>query len=196
VFEFAVEDVNDHLASVNRREHDESWKRRDERKSFIVARRGRTERWDRFALAGDQIDELQGKKSQARRAHNKNTIRRTYPRYATVTGEISVDKRSKVAAGEHNEDQRKEQRLPTKTMNRIEKQQNPHIWSMKMSSMRLCTVELIHRRRCDIRTFQSSGAIVCAWASRQNFILSPGNRCESGGRLRRIFHVAEDKRLP
>lgn len=65
-----------------------------------------------------------------------------------------------------------------KTMNRIEKQQKPHRRSTKRSSARLWTVELIHRRRCDIRTFQSSGAIVLACASLQNLVLNSGNSCD------------------
>jgi len=54
---------------------------------------------------------------------------------------------------------------------RIEKQQKPHMRSMKRSSNRLWMVELIQRRRCDMRTFQSSGAIVCALAKRVNLSL-------------------------
>ena len=48
------------------------------------------------------------------------------------------------------------------TMKRMEKQQKPQSWSKKMSSAKLCTVELIQRRRWDKRTFQSSGATVYA----------------------------------
>lgn len=62
-----------------------------------------------------------------------------------------------------------------KTMKRIEKHANPQSPSTKTSSDRLCTVELIQRRRWDMRTLKSSGAIVCALASRQTFVLSSGN---------------------
>jgi hypothetical protein len=58
--------------------------------------------------------------------------------------------------------------------NRIEKQQKPHIRSICKSSTKLWTVELIQRRRCDMRTFHSSGAIVFALAKRVNLVLYCG----------------------
>jgi len=61
-----------------------------------------------------------------------------------------------------------------KTTKRMEKQQKPQSLSTKMSSARLWTVELIHRRRCEMRTFQSSGATVCACAGRTNVVLYVG----------------------
>ena len=60
------------------------------------------------------------------------------------------------------------------TTKRILKQQNPHSWSKKTNSARLCTVELIHRRRCDSNTLAASGATVCACASLTNFVLYVG----------------------
>jgi len=76
-----------------------------------------------------------------------------YMIYATVTGCTRVDNRSK------------------KTMKRILKQQNPQSWDNGISSIRLCTVELIQRRRCDKKTFQVSGAMVHACALLMYFVL-------------------------
>ena len=61
-----------------------------------------------------------------------------------------------------------------KTKNRIEKQQKPNSSGKKTSSHRLCTVELIHRRRCENSTRQDSGAMVCAMASGVNLVLNVG----------------------
>lgn len=58
-----------------------------------------------------------------------------------------------------------------KTTNRMLKQQKPHMLGRNMSSARLCTVELIHRRRCDRRIPQLCGATVCAFASAMNLVL-------------------------
>lgn len=81
-----------------------------------------------------------------------------------------------------------------KTMKRMEKQQNPQRRSMKTSSIKLWMVELIQRRRCDMSTFQSSGAIVLAWASGQNFILYSGNRCVKNDRSEWMSGWANEER--
>lgn len=61
-----------------------------------------------------------------------------------------------------------------KTMNRIEKQQNPQSSGKNTNSQRLWTVELIHRRRWDRRMLNRSGAMVCEIASGLNFVLYVG----------------------
>jgi hypothetical protein len=47
-----------------------------------------------------------------------------------------------------------------KTINLIEKKQNPHISGKKSNSARLCMVELIHLLLCDRSTLHVFGATV------------------------------------
>src|SRR5262245_54560804 len=62
-------------------------------------------------------------------------------------------------------------RRSTKMMKRMLKQQKPQSWFMGMSPTRLCTVELIQRRRCERNTFHESGAMVQALASKMYLVL-------------------------
>ena len=59
------------------------------------------------------------------------TVMMRYSMYTAVAGRMMVPSRS------------------MKTMKRIEKRQKPHSPFMRTSSTRLCTVELIQRRRCE-----------------------------------------------
>jgi hypothetical protein len=66
-------------------------------------------------------------------------------------------------------------RRSMKTTNCIEKQNVPHRFRTSTSSIRLCTVELIHRRRCESRTLNVSGTTVRQRACGRNIILRFGN---------------------
>lgn len=79
-----------------------------------------------------------------------------------------------------------------KTKNRMEKQQNPKSSGRMTSSQRLCTVELIHRRRWERRTRQDSGATVCAVASGMNLVLNVG-KCFMSRVVRKRSSPSENK---
>lgn len=57
----------------------------------------------------------------------------------------------------------------------MENRQNPHKRGSKSNSNKLCTVELIHLRRCDKKTFHSAGTTVLHFASAVNLSLHVGN---------------------
>ena len=61
-----------------------------------------------------------------------------------------------------------------KTTKRMLNRQKPHMLGRNMSSARLCTVELIQRRRCDKRMLHECGATVMACASWMNLVLYVG----------------------
>ena len=177
VLKLAVEDVDERLETVDGTEHDE---------------RGRGHG---LALGSDEIDELWGasqsgvvggqaelgdERSQCSRHYEGNVriVKVTEAAMkAYVTGAIKVAMRSGVRFVSVTRPCCRGRDAPIMTMNRIEKQQNPQSLSTSNSSARLWIVELIHRRRWDMSTRQSSGAIVNALASRQTFILSSGNSC-------------------
>lgn len=95
--------------------------------------------------------------------------------------------------------------MPSKSINtkkRMEKQQNPKSSGKKTNSQRLCTVELIHRRRCENNTLQDSGATVLARASGTNLVLNVGKcfnikvvKKRSSPREKRFF-LCNVSRLP
>ena len=76
--------------------------------------------------------------------------------YPMVTGAMIVESRSII------------------TTKRIEKMQKPQSCGVRSSSTRLCTVELIQRRRWESSTRQLSGAAVVHCASRTNVVLYEG----------------------
>lgn len=59
--------------------------------------------------------------------------------------------------------------------NCIEKQNVPQSSLTSVSSMRLCTVELIHRRRCDSKMLNVLGTVVLQYARGTNISLRFGN---------------------
>ena len=151
VLEFTMENVDDRLESVDGTEHDEG-----SRRDSLTVRSDEVDELERFVSFGFHNSKSFDSHIRCRRRYEierVSTSQAMGQMSTYVTGAIKVEARS------------------MKTTNRIEKQQKPHIRSTKSNSERLWTVELIHRRRCDMRIFQSSGAIVCASASRQNDIL-------------------------
>jgi hypothetical protein len=82
--------------------------------------------------------------------------------------------------------------VPKRSMNTENLMENKQKPGKNTNSQRLCTVELIHRRRCENSTREDSGAMVCASASGVNLVLNVG-KCFSNSVVRKRSSPKENK---